>query len=177
MSENRENKEKTACFSGYRPHKFNFPLQGDENDKFVTSVYKEISNAVESGFDTFITGMAPGFDIIAGELVIMAKRSYPDKHITLIAALPYSNFKNSKHFDDYWHKRYDSLLEYCTFVVNTTKNANHTKGCYDIRNKFMVDSSSLLICYSTGKSGGSENTIAYAKKQGVRIENIADTTI
>jgi uncharacterized phage-like protein YoqJ len=171
-----ENSEKTACFSGYRPHKFDFPLSGGEYDKFTESIYKEISKAIENGYDTFITGMAPGFDIIAGELVIRAKRVYSEKNIKLVCALPYVLFKSSKHFDDVWRERYDGIMKHCYEVISTTNSIVQVADCYGIRNRFMVDNSALLICYSTGKRGGSENTIKYAQSKGITIINIANTT-
>jgi uncharacterized phage-like protein YoqJ len=170
------NKEKTACFSGYRPHKFDFPLSGDLYDKFTMRLLDEITRAIENGCDTMLVGMAPGFDIIAAELVVLAKRSYSEQDIKLICALPYANFKDSKHFDTHWRERYDSVMEHSYETINVTDRPNWMRGCYDKRNRFMVDNSSLLICHSTGKAGGTETTIKYAESKGLRIVNIPSPT-
>ena len=166
-------KGKVACFSGYRPHKFDFKLVGDEYKKFTTQLYNEIVKAIEGGFTVFIVGCAPGMDIISAELVIVAKEQYPDKEIKLICALPYSDFKNSKHFNPHWQKRYDNVMAHCDETVNVTNNHNWSKRCYSQRNEYMIDNSSLLICYSTGKAGGTETTIRYAVYKGITIVNIA----
>jgi len=46
-----------ACFSGYRPHKFDFKLVGDEYKKFTTKLYNEIEKAIKSGFTVFMWGV------------------------------------------------------------------------------------------------------------------------
>ena len=170
----RENKEKTVSFSGYRPHKFDFSISGGrESDKFAVRLFDEIIKAIENDYNTFISGMAPGFDIIAAELVILAKRAYPEKEIKLICTLPFGDFKYSKHFDQHWRGRYDSVIDHCNKIINVTNSTIETIYCYSSRNKFMVDNCSQLICYHTGKSGGTESTIQYAESSGVEIVNIA----
>lgn len=167
-------KESTVCFSGYRPHKFDFPLSGDEYELFTKQLHSGIAKAIENGHDTFLVGMAPGYDIIAAELVIFARRAYSEKEIKLVGVLPYANFKDSKHFDVEWCERYDSVMEQVVETINVTEKDDWRNGCYDLRNKFMVDNSSLLICYSTGKSGGTKSTVKYATDKGLKIINIAE---
>jgi len=170
----RGNKERTVSFSGYRPHKFDFSLiEGSEYDLFTARLFDEITNAIENDYDTFISGAAPGFDIVAAELVIFAKRVYPEKGIKLICALPYGNFKDSKHFDSRWRDRYDSVIDHCHKTIYVTNSTIETIYCYDRRNKFMVDNCSQLICYHNGKSGGTESTIKYAESRNIKIVNIA----
>ena len=172
MVENME-KERTACFSGYRPHKFDFPLVGEEYENFIAKLYLEIAKVINRGFNRFIVGCTPGMDIISAELVILAKQDYAGRGIQLICALPFGGFRNSRHFDMHWRKRYYEIMKHSDETINVTDSHSWNRGCYDKRNKFMVDNSSLLICYSTGVSGGTENTIKYAKDKGVEIINIS----
>ena len=168
------NKESTVCFSGYRPHKFDFQLSGDEYDLFTKRLHSEIAKAIERGYDTFLVGMAPSYDLIAAELVVLARRAYSEMAIKLVCALPYANFKDSKHFNVEWRERYDSVIAQAAEIINVTEKDDWSNGCYDLRNKFMVDNSSLLICYSTGKSGGTKNTIKCATDNGIKVVNIAE---
>lgn len=48
---------------------------------------QEIDLAIENGFTTFITGMARGTDLWAGQIVMERKRQ--DTHLHLICAIPY----------------------------------------------------------------------------------------
>ena len=43
------------------------------------------------------------------------------------------------------------------------------------RNRYLVDHSSLCICYLTRQTGGTAYTFNYAKNKGIEIINIAET--
>lgn len=49
-------------------------------------------------------------------------------------------------------------------------------GCFSVRNRFMVDSSSLLICYFDGQAGGTAQTVHYAQSSGLHIINLSPRT-
>ena len=70
-----------CCFTGHRPEK----LSVSERDAKVM-LEKEIRLAIADGFNVFITGMAPGVDIWAAEVVLELKNEFPLK---LIAASPH----------------------------------------------------------------------------------------
>lgn len=62
-------KTKTVCFSGYRPEKFSFPLnsESEQYNKLLWHINLSIIFGIEDGYDTFLCGMAQGFDILCGE--------------------------------------------------------------------------------------------------------------
>ena len=62
-----ESEERThrCCFTGHRPEKLDFP-ESEVNAK----LQKEIRLAIADGINVFITGMAPGVDIWAAEIVL-----------------------------------------------------------------------------------------------------------
>ena len=43
-----------------------------------------------------------------------------------------------------------------------------------VRNRFMVDRSSLCICYMTAFQGGTASTVHYAQTQKLPVVNVAD---
>ena len=45
-------------------------------------------------------------------------------------------------------------------------------GCYQNRNKFMVDSSDYVVTWYDGKQGGTRNTLNYAQKKKRYIVNV-----
>lgn len=168
-------KHKAVSFSGYRPHKFEFPLSGnDRYEKLVEVNLNAIMKAIQIGYHSFIVGGAPGYDILCAEMIRLARHTTQQK-VSMIFALPYADFKNSNHFDDYWRSRYDSIIKDCDHIINVTGKDHETRGCYQRRNKYMIDNSTLLICYHTGKKGGTANTIQYAESKGTIIKNIADS--
>ena len=54
--------------------------------------------------------------------------------------------------------------------------SNYFSGCFSVRNRFMVDSSSLLICYFDGQAGGTAQTVHYAQGSGLHIINLSPRT-
>ena len=82
-------KEKTCAFTGHRPQKLPFGL--NEEDARCTALKeelrKQIINLIEDENVThFISGMALGVDLVAAEIVLDLKASYPG--ITLESAIP-----------------------------------------------------------------------------------------
>ena len=84
-------KGQTACFTGHRsqklPWKFN---EEDERCLKMKQVLKEkLISAIERGYETFISGMALGFDMICVETLLELKKRY--NNIKIIGALPCRN--------------------------------------------------------------------------------------
>ena len=158
--------EATACFSGYRAEKLPFSVR-DENqeyDKFLWSLSSVIRKSAEKGYRIFYTGGCTGFDILAGEMLLGMKEEFPE--IQLIAVLPFEEQANT--WGEFWREKYFTLLEHCDDVI--TLQPRYTPGCYQRRNRYMVDRSSLLICYYDGKTGGTQSTVAYAEKLGLEVK-------
>lgn len=164
------NKAKTISFSGHRPGEFDFQLSGDEYDLFTKNIMDIVIEEIESGYTNFMIGGEPGFDIICAEIIRIIKRIFPK--IKLIIVLPYNDFRNSKHFDENWGYRYDSLIE-DSYVISVTDQTNAPSSCFHERDKFIIDHSSKHIMYQKNKSLDSP-IIQYAKKIGLSISNIDD---
>lgn len=154
-----EKRAKRACFTGHRPHK----LHGCSEEQTKAMLRTEIQKAYDDGFRTFITGMAMGVDIWAGELVLELRDTHPDVH--LICALPHENFEVS--WDAQWQARYRSLLEQAD-LYRVISQERHC-GVYQARNEWMVDRSARVIAVYNGEAGGTRNTIAYAAKKNVTV--------
>ena len=165
------NFENSCCFTGYRPEKFNFPFKNDcqEYRTFYSRLVTAISVFVENGCTDFYCGMAPGFDIIAGEHVALIKKL--NKKLRLIGVVPFKG--QEEKWSDSWKQRYYELLKDCDEVI--TLNENYTRWCYSQRNQYMVDRSLYVLTYFDGKAGGTKNTLNYASKHGRNILNIYET--
>ena len=145
-----------CCFTGHRPHKLHQPEW-----VVVAGLEECIRDAIDAGFVTFISGMAWGVDIWAAEIVLkLKKEGYP---IHLIAAVPHEGFERS--WDATWKKRYNAVLAEADLVKIICPH--YHRGCYQIRNEWMVDHSARLIAAFNGESGGTKNTIDYATRKGV----------
>ena len=82
----------TACFSGYRPQKFSFILLNGQEAYLALEarIKAEIMKAVDEGFDTFLCGMAMGFDLVCGNIALQLKQDQPEfRDIRLVAVLTF----------------------------------------------------------------------------------------
>ncbi len=152
---------KSACFTGHRPEKMNIT-----EDELRYNLKCCILDHIYEGYNTFYCGMARGMDIIAAETVIDLKKHYS---LNLIAVIPFSNQSSGWSMD--WKERYDNVLKNANDIVVLSKEYN--KNCLWHRNKYMVDNSTLVIAYFDGQSGGTAQTIDYAKRCGVKIVNLS----
>ncbi len=152
-----DKKEKTVCFTGHR----------NVIHKHLSRKLDEIvETLINDGFLYFGTGGARGFDKLAAESIIRAKERHPD--IKLIIVLP------SKDSWDKWNK-YDRE-EYMHLAANADKvtslSDRYYTGCMHVRNKHLVDRSSVCVSYRYSSSGGTAFTENYARKKGLTIVSV-----
>lgn len=159
----------TCCFTGSRPEHIGF----DANDPLALEALRRdldraIRKAAANGYTDFICGMSRGFDLWAGEIVTALSEQLG---IRLHAAIPFRGQTNG------WSKQdlviYENVLRACssTYILSE----NYTRDAYHARNRFMVDNSSLVIAWNTGRGrGGTDYTCQYARKKQVTIINLAN---
>lgn len=160
----------SACFSGYREEKFKFAFN-PMNSRYMELENKlrdTVINTINLNFKSFYCGMCYGFDIMAGELILEQKAL--GKNIELIAVIPFKD--QAKTFSKHWRKRYYNLLKAADKVV--ILQPKYTSGCYERRNQYMANRSSLLICYYDTGSGGTKNMIDYSRSTGLDVINLND---
>ncbi len=157
----QEKRKYRCCFTGHRPEKLTLPEE---------SIRKQLRpcvlQAIEDGYTTFITGMARGVDLWAGQIVIeLREQGYP---IKLVAACPHPDFESS--WGDYWKDMFHEVLDKADFVQVVCPEFKMSN--FQERNEWMVDRSSRVIAVYNGRKGGTHNTIFYARKTGVDVEII-----
>ena len=107
-------KMKTCCFTGHRD------LPGRKLEYVEQELRREIKNAIDDGFVSFISGFAKGSDLLFAQIVCEYKEYFTN--IQLDAALPYSK----------WLKRTDKpfpeILQKCNFVGSVSKE--YSPDCF-----------------------------------------------
>lgn len=156
-----EKKLHRCCFTGHRPYKLNCT---EQEAKYLLE--RAIDEAIKNGYVTFITGMALGVDIWAAEILI-EKKKHSDA-IRLICAVPHPGFERNR--SEYEVKRYKNIIQNADYVKIV--NDGYFSGCYQVRNEYMVDRSSLVIAMWNGTASGTKNTIDYADRKGVKVVNV-----
>ncbi len=165
----------SCCFTGYRPQKFPFALdrKNPEYIKFENLLYNTVFDLIESGCRTFYSGMAAGFDIMAAEAVLEAKKFEKYADVSLICAIPY--LEQARHFEEDWKNRYETVLENSDKTVLLSDC--YYRGCFLKRNRYMVESSDCVLTYFDGTAGGTKSTVNYAKRVGRGVINLYDRSL
>ena len=131
----------TLCFTGHRSQKL--PWRFNENDPrciaMKNTLKAEIEKSIKEGFNTFLTGMAIGFDIICAEILLELKKIY--KEIKIIAAFPCKT--QSSLWPENDKKRYRNVLSQLD-GVRCIYNDYIGAECMIERNRYMVNKSSKL---------------------------------
>ncbi|MCM1328785.1 MAG: DUF1273 domain-containing protein [Ruminococcus sp.] len=161
-------RKKTLCFSGHRPEKL--PFNGSGGSAVVrrlqSILYKEILDSISAGYSRFITGLARGVDLWAGEILMELKAQ--GEEISIIAVQPYKehggNFLGKEKFS------LGRLMSNADEVVCLSEE--YRKGCMQRRNEYMVDHSGKLIAVVSDYKSGTGSTIRYAQKQGIEVRVI-----
>ena len=150
----------TVCFTGHRPNKI------ADVSLVQASLEKAIASAIATGYTNFIVGGALGVDTWAALAVIRARKSHP--HIRLFVAVPFRGF--TSRWSPFSRSQFAQIIRCCDgFRVCSD---SPSKSAYHVRNRFMVDSSDLVIaCWNGDSSGGTASTVRYAHSQGIPIIN------
>ena len=160
-----ENRIKSVCFSGHRTE--NLPKKTNAFLNLKNDTYNKIEELIKEGFDTFYFGACYGYDMMCAESVIELKRKYAN--VKLIAVVPFVG-QEEKWSDDL-KLQYKMILYRCNEVV--ILNEQYKRGCYFERNRYIVDRSSVLVCYfKPYKSGGTRYTVNYALQNNRNVINL-----
>lgn len=156
-----EKRTRRCCFTGHRPEKLNMTER-----QTVKELETAIRQAINDGLNVFISGMAPGVDIWAAEIVLRL-RDKENLPIKLIAANPHPNF-----IDRWpkWSKRYNAIIDSADLTRDIC--TSYKQGVYQIRNEWMVDHSARVIAVWNGTPSGTKNTVDYANRKNVPVVNV-----
>ena len=150
-------KSKSVCFTGHRSLEYaDVPIIREK-------LRDTIEQHIEKGFTEFYNGGARGFDLLSAEVVLSLRELYP--HIRLHIIVPCKGQTRGWREEDIAlyesiHSRADEVKVLSPFYFN---------GCMQIRNRYMVDASSVCIAFVREPRGGSADTAKYAEKQGLQV--------
>lgn len=153
------NVNKTIAFTGHR-------ILEDQKEVIEKAVSEVVVRYAENGFDTFLCGMAPGFDLLCGEIINSLKKE--GVKIRLVCCIPYENSKKS--FSKKDRELFDEVAAFADDRIVLSKT--YYNGCFHARDKFMVDNASVVISYKTRDNSGTGFTTAYAAMTDKKILDI-----
>lgn len=166
--------KQTVAFSGHRIlSAIERDIFSHPSEKQVVSEYhlrNKLLNAITElygqGYRYFLCGMAMGFDLMAGEVVLEAARELPG--IKLIAVVPYPG--QTARFSAEDKIRYGEVAN--SSWRRILISPRYSYDCFHRRNDYMVDHASALICFYNGSKGGTAYTVKRALAAGLRVINM-----
>ena len=153
-------RENTCCFTGHRTLYKPASEISAELDKIVREMY-------ERGYRNFCCGGAVGFDTLAEKAVLALREEHDDVRLVLI--LPCHDQTKKWKAQDV--AVYEEILTLADEIIYTSER--FTPFCMHVRNRRLIDESSVCIAYLVTDSGGTFSTVEYATKMGVEIIKMA----
>ena len=101
----------------------------------------------------------------------MLEKKKQNNALHLICAVPHPDFEKRRGFFE--ERRYNRIIKNADYV--TTISDHYYKDCYQKRNEWMVDRSSLVIAVWNGQPSGTKNTIDYAKRKNMLVYNVINS--
>ncbi len=153
MKEILINPAKTCAVTGHRALPYNFDTE---------RLKERLEQIMNIGYDTFLVGMALGFDT---ECFKVLEKIREKNNIKIIACIPC--ISQADRFNRLQKLEYERMLASADEKVYISEQYDAT--CMMKRNKFMVDRSSLVLYYLNRNFGGTASTVKYAVKKGVTV--------
>ena len=150
----------TVSFFGHRYMDY-FRIAEDKVEDLIYKLLKE-HNYVE-----FLVGRDGDFDQIATSAVLKAKHSYAEHRCDITWVMPYEKAEYNENAEDF--NKYYGYVEVCSESAKV-----HPKQAIQVRNRYMVEKSDLIVFWVERNSGGAYHTMKYAVKQEKNIVNLAE---
>ena len=155
-------KAKSCCFTGHR--EIPQELTGRLMQRLKAGIDYLYTN---TGVTTYYTGGALGFDTLAAQAVIDRHRELTD--IRLVLVIPCAD--QAARWNNDAVAAYERIKASADEVICLAEH--YYRGCMHQRNRYMADHSAACICYLTKDTGGTAYTVQYARKNGLKIYNLA----
>lgn len=108
------------------------------------------------GFRTFLSGMAVGFDLAAAEAVLALRARRPE--VRLVAVVPFAG--QAERFPAGERVRFLRVVAAADECI--VLSAEYYRGCYGVRNDFLVERAAVVVAWYDGSTGGTRYTVRRA---------------
>lgn len=129
-------------------------------DKLLPPIIKDLLRT--KYYVAFLVGRNGDFDIYVASIVKQVQNELGKENSDLTLVLPY-NVKDMEYYENY----YDGIL------IPAELYKAHPKAAITLKNRYMVESSDLVIVNVERKSGGAYTAMKYAEKLNKEVINIA----
>lgn len=160
---------KSVAFTGYRPKKLPFgnDLTHPDAIRLRATLKAEYEQLYKHGYRQFLTGGALGCDMMAAEVILELRQEYGGRRSGVFHVLCMPCHDYNANWSEEEKERLEKIKEKSfSFYVSDRPYFN---GCMQARNRYMVDTSSILLAVYDGQKGGTQNTVEYAQKKEKKI--------
>ncbi len=145
---------------------------GHRQIQTVSDIEKRLDELIrplllEKEYVEFLVGRDGEFDRLVAAAVKRLKRAVGGDSSALVWVLPYPTAE----YRDY---EADLASYYDEIEVCPESATAHFKSAFQLRNRWMVDRSNLVICYVERPYGGAFQTLRHARRRKRNIINIAE---
>lgn len=149
-----------AAFTGHRTYRH-------EADALLRRTIRMLYDA---GIRTFLSGMAVGFDLAAAEAVLDCRKSLPD--IRLVAVIPFLG--QQQRFSPNDRMRFERIVSVTDEKIVLSETYN--RGCYALRNDYLIAHAATLVTWYDGSSGGTRYTVEKALSRRRKLIHLHPAT-
>ncbi|MBQ3017089.1 MAG: hypothetical protein IJD79_09955 [Clostridia bacterium] len=125
----------------------------------LTPIIKELMRT--KMYVVFLIGRNGEFDECAASILKRVRKESGEENSEIILVLPYTVANI-----EYYEKYYDDI------IIPDRLYSAHPKSAIILRNRWMIESSDLVVVYVEHKTGGAYTAMKYAEKLNKRIINI-----
>ena len=151
----------SCCFTGHRS------LSPDCRERLRRTLLGLLPGLIgQDGIRQFYCGGARGFDTLCAECVLQLKPLYPAIALHLLLPCPDS----VRGWSAEERGRFRRVLEQADDVQYISDH--YYAGCMHLRNRALVDSAAVCVCYLQHSQGGTGYTVQYALQRGRRLVEV-----
>ena len=136
-------------------------------EEITAELNRIVSEMYDRGYRNFCCGGAVGFDTLAEKAVLALREKHDDVRLVLI--LPCR--EQTKKWKAADVAVYEEILTLADEIIYTSEH--FTPFCMHVRNRRLIEESSVCIAYLVTDSGGTASTVKHAQQQGVEIIKMA----
>lgn len=152
---------KVCSFSGHRQ------ISKSHTETLPILLSDTVDTLIDSGVKTFQSGGALGFDLLAAGLVLVKRAKNPDIRLKMVLPCRDQAARWPKKFQ----RAYENIISSADEVLYLGET--YDQFCMQRRNRHLVDSADILLCYLTRSFGGTMSTVNYAYDKELQIINLA----
>lgn len=144
----------SAAFTGYRPEKlpFGYDYECEQAQMLSDALYSICEKLFLKDYRYFLTGGAMGSDLMAADAVLRLKKNYGHRarFVTCYICIPCHD-----HIQKWPQKEREHLERLLNDDVYPfyVSDRPYYSGCMQVRNRYMVDTSAVLVAVYDGKPG------------------------